>query len=424
MGPLVFRHQNKATFTDEDLSTLSISKDISDVGLVQTVPSIISDGHLVYYSFLHLSIQELLAAIHISLMSPKDQISVFQNLFGKPRFNAVFQFYAGITNLTTKRPFLSKVPRLLCPVPASMFDLVRNIIRSECEKFFLVPKPRLLSLVNCLYETEDLSLCAFVADTLNHKLILAYTPLNPIDCLSVGRFASNCINTNGKLGLNLTNCYIGNQGCKFLARGLSKCIHSPANLTLNLYSNNIGNSGLSTICECLSTNTSLKTLELSNCSLVISVDTGAALYQLLSENNSLEDLDLSHNIVTSCHHIAAGLAVNKTLKILNLADCKLTDRSIGELLTGLINNIESLNIKSTHWSMTNKGVKMLARHLTTHCPRLNTLYIYEYSSDHIQTVFRETNKERIERGFEKIVVHIVPIPQLEDMSQIMSLLKY
>ncbi len=414
--------QNRATFTDDDLTTLSMPKEISDIGLVQTVPSILGDGHLVYYSFLHLSIQELLAAIHISLKSPKDQISVFQNLFGKPRFSAVFQFYAGITKLTTTRWLLSKLPRFVCPVPASIFDLVRKIIKIECEKGYSEPIFLLLSLINCLYEAEDSSLCVFVAELLNHELDLSYTPLNPIDCLSVGHFASICISSNCKLVLHLTNCYIGNQGCKFLTRGLFKCTDSHAKLTLNVSSNNIDdngihyiaqvlkknksllseftlsgnaidNSSLNNLCETLSTNTSLKTLHLRNCSLTISDDNGAALYQLLSEHNSLEYLNLSDNTVASCQHIAAGLAVNKTLKLLRLAGCQLTDRSIEELSTGLIHNIEFLDILS-NYSITEDGIKILARQLTTQCSKLNTLWVPDHLLSCTKTVFMETNKER------------------------------
>ncbi|XP_064390954.1 NACHT, LRR and PYD domains-containing protein 3-like [Halichondria panicea] len=413
--------QNKATFTDGDLAALRITKDISKVGLLQTVPSIISDGHLVYYCFLHLSIQELLAAIHISLMSPKQQISVFQKLFGNPRFSAVFQFYAGITKLKTSRPILSLLPRLLCPVPATVFDLVRKIVKTEKEKKYGEPKPLLLSLINCLYEAEDSSLCVFVANLLNHNLDLDHTTMNPIDCLSVGYFASVCSNTSNRFTLSLSNCSIGDQGCKFLARGLSKCPNSNNDIPtegihiaeiientssiseLVLSYNAIGNSGLRTLCEALSTNTSLKTLNLRNCSLTISNDNGAALYQLLNTNNSLEYLNLSENTVTSCRHIAAGLAVNKTLKKLNLGPCKLTDQSIEELSTGLINKIETLHIWSNA-SITEDGMKTLARHLTTHCSELTLLWIPVHLRSCIKTVFRDANKERKRNRLPEIVV--------------------
>ena len=414
---------NKATFTDNDLATLRITKEISNVGLLQTVPSIISDGHLVYYCFLHLSIQELLAAIHISLMSPKQQISVFQMLFGNPRFSAVFQFYAGITKLRTNRPILSLLPRFLCPVPATVFDLVRKVVKTEKEKKYYESKPLLLSLINCLYEAEDSRLCVFVANLLNHNLDLDYTTMNPIDCLSVGYFVSACSNTSNGFRLSFRDCSIGDQGCKFLARGLSKCPNSNNDIPtegihiaeiientssiskLDLSYNAIGNNGLCTLCEALSTNTSLKTLDLCRCSLTISDDNGAALYQLLNTNNSLEHLNLSGNTVTSCRHIAAGLAVNKTLRTLNMNFCKLTDQSIEELSTGLINKIETLNIYGNA-SITEDGMKTLARHLTTHCSELTWLYIPRHLESCIKTVFRDTHKERKRNGLPEIYVRI------------------
>ena len=481
--------KNKGTFSDSDLAALHITKEISNIGLLQTVPSIISDGHLVYYCFLHLSIQELLAAIHISLMSSKTQISVFQKLFGNPRFSAVFQFYAGITKLSTSRPILSLLPRFLCPVPATVFDLVRKIVKTEKEKavWYGEPKPLLLSLINCLYEAEDLQLCVFVANLLNHNIDLDNTTMNPIDCLSVGYFASACSNTSNGFTLSLHSCSIGDQGCKFLARGLSKCSHSHSQISLNLSKNDfqeegihhiaeiientssiselnlshnpIGSSGLSTLCEALSTNTSLKGLDLSNCSLslddhgaiprllntntilesldlsynvigntelknlcealstntsiksldlgicslTISDDNGAALYQLLNTNNSIEHLYLYGNTVTSCRHIAAGLAVNKTLRILHLNSCKLTDQSIEELSTGLISKIKTLYIWGND-SITEDGMKTLARHLTTHCSELTVLWIPGHLRFCIETVFRDANKERKRNGLPEINV--------------------
>ena len=411
--------QNKATFTDGDLAALRIPKEISNVGLLQTVPSIISNGHLVYYCFLHLSIQELLAAIHITLMSPKQQISVFQKLFGSPRFSAVFQFYAGITKLRTSRPILSLLPRFLCPVPATVFDLVRKIVKKKEKKYRIL----LLSLINCLYEAEDSQLCVFVANLLNHNLDLNNTTMNPIDCLSVGYFVSACSNTSNGFTLNLSSCSIGDQGCKFLARGLSKCpnsnndiptegIHHFAEIidntssisNLDLSNNAIGNSGLSTLCEALSTNISLKSLDLRKCSLTISDDNGAALYQLLNTNNSLKYLNLSCNTVTSCRHIAAVLAVNKTLRRLDLYSCELTDQSIEELSTGLINKIEELHIWCND-SITEDGMKTLARHLTTHCSKLTRLFIPDHLRSCIKTVFRDANKERKRNGLPEINVY-------------------
>ncbi len=171
--------------------------------------------------------------------------------------------------------------------------------------------------------------------------------------------------------------------------------------TLTLSNNLIGNSALNTLCEALSTNTSLKSLNLAKSSLTISDDNGAALYQLLKINNSLENLDLSGNTVTNCRHIAAGLAVNKTLRSLNLSYCKLTDQSIEELSTGLINKIETLSIWLND-AITEDGMKALARHLTTHCSELTQLFIPYHLTYCIETVFRDANKERKRNGLHAI----------------------
>ena len=106
------------TFSTSDLEALGISKEICELGLPQAVPSIVSHGRSVYYNFLHLSIQEMLAALYISRMPASEQISTFDSMFNEAHFSAVLQFYAAITKFRTSRPFLGLVPRFLRPVPA------------------------------------------------------------------------------------------------------------------------------------------------------------------------------------------------------------------------------------------------------------------------------------------------------------------
>ena len=426
---------NKVTFSEADLTALTISKDISEVGLLQSVPSIISGGHQIYFCFLHLSIQELLAAVHISHMTPKKQISFFQNIFGKPRFSAVFQFYAGITKLRTNRPWLSKLPRFLCPVPASVYDLVRKVVKKEKSK------PLLVSLFHCLYEAEDNSLCRFVGELFrdflsrDHALYLVGTRLSPLDCLSLGYFLSVVSTTvSSRFRVSLRSCSIGDQECKFLVRGLCKCINPNSKVTsqlyvdlgfndiheegmyhiaqllkntsvickLNLYHSPIGEDGLRSLCEALSTNTTLEHLDLGWCSLTISEENGHLLCQLLSTNTSLSYLRLSLNMITDCRHISAGLSNNKTLQTLDLYHCGLTDKSINDLSSGLNNYIRELHIDGSD-SITESGLRTFARHLST-LSGLRLLWIpYDLRST-INTVFSEVNEERRRNGLPKIEV--------------------
>ncbi|KAL5493910.1 hypothetical protein EMCRGX_G015148 [Ephydatia muelleri] len=56
-------------------------------------------GPKMKYSFLHQTIQELLAAIHMSRMPPDEQLDYFQNFYAQERLHALIQLYAGVTSL-------------------------------------------------------------------------------------------------------------------------------------------------------------------------------------------------------------------------------------------------------------------------------------------------------------------------------------
>ena len=145
---------SKITFSSSDVKALGFSDETCEHGLLQAAPSIVSHSRSVYYKFLHLSIQEMLAAVHVSRMPASEQILTFDSIFNDAQFSAVLQFYAAITKLRTSRPLLSLVPHFLCPFPASIkfYDLVRKIVRKNS-------KALLISLFNCIYEAQDTELC-------------------------------------------------------------------------------------------------------------------------------------------------------------------------------------------------------------------------------------------------------------------------
>ena len=415
---------NKLTFAASDLTALSISKDI---GLLQSIPSIASHGHQIYFCFLHLSIQELLAAVHISYMSPKQQMVVFQELFSTPRFSAVLQFYAGITKLKTR---LSEPLQSPHQGPTSVYDLVRDIVKNSKHS-----KPLLVSLLHCLYEAEDPSLCLFVDDLLGHSLTFRGTTLTPLDCLAVGYFSSVVTTTCtvSRYTVNLGWCSISDQGCKFLVRGLCKCLNAQSKITsqlnLNLSVNDIheegichiaqllqntsvvrklflslnpiGDGGLKRLCEALSTNTTLEELLLVYDLVSCSINSRPFLGQLLSENTSLHRLNFSSYEITDWQSIAAGLSKNRTLRELVLHNCGLTDECLEDLSTGLNNYIQHLNIAYND-SITENGLNVLVRRLTT----LSGMRLLEISShlvSSITPVLNEVNEERRRNGLPEII---------------------
>ena len=173
--------------------------DFVTLDLLQKVESFDRYGGMSYsYNFLHLSIQELLAAYHIATkLTDNDQAKEFKEMYNNPRFSAVFQFYAAITKLKT--PEIKDVI-----VQVAKGCAVDHPNRTD--------KALLLSLLHCLYEAQDSSLCKLVADQLKSKLKLRNTTLSLAECFSLQYFLKHLENFDVDLSL----CSIDGDKCKAL----------------------------------------------------------------------------------------------------------------------------------------------------------------------------------------------------------------
>ena len=206
----------------EDHITFDLERSFNTLGLLQGVESFASGMPSHSFNFLHLSIQELLAAIHMATkMDPSEQVAQFKELFGRARFSAVFQFYAAKTKLKTQ----------------GMDEIIIRVVRKcmeEKEAIVLTPhsgansaldtggsslghksQPLLLSLLHCLFEAQDGTLCQLVAKELKGELKgLQAIGLSPADCLSVGYFLTHC----RQFKVHLGGCSMDADGCKALFR--------------------------------------------------------------------------------------------------------------------------------------------------------------------------------------------------------------
>ena len=182
----------------EDRVIFQLPEDFETLGLLQGAECYTSDGAEYFYNFIHLSIQEFLAAHHIATaFKPDEQITELEKLFDKARFWTTFKHYSNITKLATRG--IDKI-------------VLQIVKRSAADDPSYADRVHLLSLLNCLYEAQTPSMYKFVADNLGPELDLSYITLKHADCLSIGYFFKY---VKG-IEVDFSKCFIDAECCKLL----------------------------------------------------------------------------------------------------------------------------------------------------------------------------------------------------------------
>ena len=152
----------------------------------------------------------------------------------------------------------------------------------------------IVSLLHCLYEAKDPSLCQFVTKQLGGSLNLSYTSLTPVDCLAIGYFLSSVTVTtsnNKVFRVALNSCSLGDAGTKSLMCSIIYIRHidphSIVNTHLNvvLFYNEIHEESASHIAEVLNNTSIVRGLLLSFNPMC---DKGLqTIFNSLKQNNTL-----------------------------------------------------------------------------------------------------------------------------------------
>ena len=388
--------QDKVVFYSKDLQTSNLQSDFTSLGLIQAVEGFTLTSQTLSYNFLHLSVQELLAAYCISQMPPSKQVKVFKNLFESSRFQAVLCYYCGFTKLDNLeiQDFIS-------------FHQRRNPSLKE-----------LLPFLHCFFEAQQPSLCQLVDSQFTSNIKLDFDDIsNPSDYLAIGYFITSLLSTSTadmppvQLTIRCTDTDNNLHCLKLLLSELSKhpfgeqptacaetrklvfmlgteskydhsvnqdwlfdgcddynILHkptitekrvkliaahlkiSPAISKLALYDSAIqcDEDGLLLIAEALQTNSSLTKLSLVNVYLQHTEQCGSALIQMLRVNKSLKFLNLSNNLLKSATQccIFEGLRHNITLThlILHRTSIRVSDPDTARSLTKENNSLTHLDL--------------------------------------------------------------------------------
>ena len=380
----------------------SLPEGVSTLGLLQSVPQVYHEGEdQVSYNFLHYTVQEYLAALHLSHLQPQEQMTLIdtkgfrmaKDIFGRSyyeatQFKTTFQFLAGITKLVSLPvDFLSK---LLSPDAVTMYSwlyesqnlpVLRSVLGSD-ERELRLPYSATttdyfvagycLAHSNCTWRiccsyisVDDVGM-EFLSKGCNHELAMtdissqivsASFISGPITADGVEHFLTipNLLLQHIQ-HLDLWDNKLDRRACDVLAEGVQRM---PCLERLDLGCNSlIGCGGAVRLVSSLH---SSKLSELSMYDTGISDPDFECIASYIHSTTSLESLSIGGNDISveSIDLLCKGLSANSSMRRLGVTDCWHLTTShcvcLGQLLRHPIHcKIEELDL--TGCSMTSDGV--------------------------------------------------------------------
>ena len=397
LGEIAFRgiKEGRLIFESEEV------KGLEDCALLHRLPDLRAPDQWPFekpkaqFCFMHLTIQEFLAAKHVTDTFNEEEMQKFvSDRIGQGTWQVVLQFVAGLLSrgassctsifvdalpVSTQKQPCDSVKLTTWPVESERFNAVTLCM---CLNEIGLADPTLQKKLRGIdFNAADFSNCQLglfesssVVNLLKrHRVIwlaLNTNNLGPSDCKQIQLLLASSDNNDAKLRkLNLAFNEIKDEGVEILAEALTyrDCKLQILNLSLN----HISNKGVTHLAHALThSDCKLKSLNLSDNSVN---DNGVKdLAEALTHRNcKLTNLNLSGNQVSSegAQHLATSLIHgNCELKRLNLSNNKINGEGANRLTEALSNGVcklESLDISRN--SISDEYQKFLAAVTHSNC---------------------------------------------------------
>ena len=322
-----------------------IDKAINGFGLLQVVEYAGRMSKCLSFNFIHLSIQEFLAAYHVTTLSPSKELSILQkNFWNNSVYLNMFDIYVALTS--GQRPSFKR----FLQQPSLMKKIKKLFTGGEgsggVSKQLLEHKFKCLRLYRCFQEAGDTVMCKSIEDTtqLGKQVIdLTSTRLSPSDVECLAIFLSSSSHKEWKQ-LNLDNCHIQDHGLQILQRGLRG---SDVTITeLWLWGNDLTAVSSSAIGD-LTISCRVETLYISGNNIDGEDD---RLYRIITDQSSMvEVLYMSDNNLSSNGAIKlfTALSDGKKLRKLGINHNNITDEACDAIIMAMKKNT-SLVVLSMH----------------------------------------------------------------------------
>ena len=337
------------------------------LGLMQEVPQLYTEGRASSYHFIHLTLQEYLAAVYISQLPPHEQTRLFREHVNSGHFKMIMRFLAGLTKL-------ANLP------PAIMMDTKLNYF-------------------HFLFEAKDISVATKTLGS-DEMYVTSNYSWTQLEYYMTGHAIShsNCswrLNfrfiDDDKFELFCQGCAVpGGPECRghilyahfssITSRSIQSFVNIPQHILqdmrgLDLSVNKLDGSACDLLVKVVPSMTRLKELWFSwnrigsgGAEKVIKVLAGSGVKQLWLNNTWIGEPD--------CKALCELLKSSHPLQDLRIDENNLSSESVASIITGLSHDsfLTKLSISNSHFSMAN--VNSLASVLKDHSKcTLTKLYL-------------------------------------------------
>ena len=402
LSELAFKalQENKLVFTFDEIKQTCPYIDqtvgaINGFGLLQAVEHYPHKGAgtTQSFNFLHFTMQEFLAALHVSTLPSEQQSLLMEKTFWDGHYNFMWMMFVGIVGIKSEIfvNFVSSKGKVY--VRKSGIRIAENILSDKRKRLHvfqcymeakssaeapdvisdmfkdgkvIIDKVKLLphhlsslmtfmSNLSMQWKTLELTRCKITDVGLNVLEQFILERMSTLDCIDL---SGNESSPWGVYCVAIRNCCVdsltlgGDYGMKEYVNEVTKCLQNNTKFQL-LKLKNITKEGFKPIFEVRT----LQKLDLSNNNL--SDDGAATISDGLKANRTLLELNISHNGIedNGAQEIAKAIKINLSLQNVNISKNYISSEGLLYFMKTVKNNCSLQVVNITHNNVTKSGFR-------------------------------------------------------------------